>query len=421
MGDPLAAREAVRTLEFMIPEARPDIDCVVHDTALPLPEELTRFPWELIVLGPTFLCARNDTARFANVLRDFEWVRDSKACKVALPQDDYDGSALLDNWMVDWSVDYIYSVCPNNWEVLYPKSSRKAEIRLGYTGYISDEWLRTWKNPKSIDDRPIDVSYRATKLPAYFGRIGQLKSDIARIFLDRFPESSNRELDISTDPRAAIPGVAWHFFMENSKFCLVTPSGSSILDPWNEIRRCVQIFTALRPNAKFGAIEKHCFPGLDGERVFTAISPRNIEAALAQTVQLAVVDSYSGLMEPYEHYIPLDPECSNIDDVLAAMDDRKLMERLRNQAKEAILSAERLRTRAIVNEIVSLTGMSPTQVVGAGSPRKEFERIKNVHDEKVMSISEDFWKYRRKSALVRGVLAKLGARRVRDAMRIFTG
>jgi len=421
MGDPLTAREALRTLEFMIPEARPDIDCVSHDTTLPLPEQLTHFPWDLIVLGPSFLCARYDKALLAKVVRDFEWVRDSNACKVALPQDDYDCSAVLDNWMTDWSVDYIYTVCPDNWEVLYPKSSRSAEIRLGYTGYISDAWLKTWENPKPIDERPIDVSYRARKLPANFGRIGQLKSDIAQNFLDSFPEDSNRDLDISTDPRATIPGVAWHLFLEDSKFCLVAPSGSSILDPWNKIRGCVRNFTALHPNATFGAIEKHCFPGIDGAHVFTAISPRNIEAALAQTVQIAVVDSYSGLMEPYEHYIPLDPKCSNIDEVLAAMDDRGLVERLRNQAKEAILSADRLRTKAIVNEIVSLAGMSPTRVVGAGSPRKDFERIKNVHDEKVMSISEDFWKYQRRRARVRGVLVIFGARRVRDVMRIFTG
>ena len=420
MGDPLTAREAVRTLEFMIPEARPDIDCVVHDTALPLPEELTHFPWDLIVLGPTFLCARYDNARFVKVLQDFEWVRDSKACKVALPQDDYDCSAMLDNWMVDWSVGFIYTVCPDNWEVLYPKSSRNAEIRLGYTGYISDSWLKTWENPKPIDERSIDVSYRATKLPANFGQIGQLKSDIAQNFVDRFPESSNWELDISTDPRATIPGVAWHLFMEDSKFCLVTPSGSSILDSWNKIRRCVQIFTALRPNAPFGAVEKHCFPGIDGEHVFTAISPRNIEASLAQTAQLAVVDSYSGLMEPYVHYIPLDPECSNIDEVLAAMDDRQLVERLRRQAKGAILSMDRLRTKAIVNEIVSLAGVSPAQV-GSESPRKDFERIKNVHEEKVMSISDDFWQHQRRRTRARGVLAKLGARRVRDVMRVFTG
>lgn len=417
LGDPRGAREAVRALEFMIPEARPDVDCVVHDTSMPLPHELALFPWDLIVLGPTFLCARYNDSRFSRILREFEWVRDSKACKVALPQDDYDCSAILDGWMSDWSVDYIYAVCPNNWEVLYPKSSQNSEIRLGYTAYISDQWIRSWENPKPTRERPIDVSYRAAKLPANFGRIGQLKSNIARSFLDRFPAASNRKLDISTDPRAVIPGVAWHRFMENSKFCLVAPSGSSILDPWNEIRRCVQAFTALRPKATFEEIEKHCFPGIDGEHVFTAISPRNIEAALAQTVQIAVVDSYSSLLEPYEHYIPLDENCSNIDDVVTAMDDHALTERLRIQAKEAILSAERLRAAAIVDEILSLPGVSSTRMVGVESSRKEFLRVRSVHDRKVLSVSEKFWKYYRRMARVRRLLAKLGAGRVRDVLR----
>ena len=103
------------------------------------------------------------------------------------------------------------------------------------------------------------------------------------------------------------------------------------------------------------------------------------------------------------------------------MDDRKLVERLRNQAKEAILSAERLRTKAIVNEIVSLAGISSTQIGVLGLPRKDFERIKNVHDEKVTAVSENFWKHRRRSRQVKDVLVTLGARRVRDLMRVFTG
>ena len=78
-----------------------------------------------------------------------------------------------------------------------------------------------------------------------------------------------------------------------------------------------------------------------------------------------------------------------------------------------------MRTKAIVNEIVSLAGMSSTKIGAVGLPRKDFERIKNVHDEKVMSVSEDFWRYRRKRRQVKDVLVKLGARRVRDVMRIF--
>ena len=43
--------------------------------------------------------------------------------------------------MCDWGVHYIYTVCPDNWHLLYPSSIANAEIKLGYTGYISDKWI----------------------------------------------------------------------------------------------------------------------------------------------------------------------------------------------------------------------------------------------------------------------------------------
>ena len=41
---------------------------------------------------------------------------------------------------------------------------RHGEIRKGFTAYIKDTWIEKWKNPKKIDDRSIDISYRASNL-----------------------------------------------------------------------------------------------------------------------------------------------------------------------------------------------------------------------------------------------------------------
>lgn len=40
MGDPSCYREAVRLLEYMIPENVSDIDCFVHDAKFPFPDYL---------------------------------------------------------------------------------------------------------------------------------------------------------------------------------------------------------------------------------------------------------------------------------------------------------------------------------------------------------------------------------------------
>ena len=75
-------------------------------------------------------------------------------------------------------------------------------------------------------------------------------------------------------------------------------------------------FVARNPNADFQEIADSCFSGQDNRVTFTALSPRNIEAALLGTVQLATPGSYSGLMQPLAHFIPLAEDCSNIADVL---------------------------------------------------------------------------------------------------------
>ncbi len=58
MGDPISYRESIYALEYMIPECRADVNCVVHDADLKFPKYLEEVEYHLIVLGPTFLCSR---------------------------------------------------------------------------------------------------------------------------------------------------------------------------------------------------------------------------------------------------------------------------------------------------------------------------------------------------------------------------
>jgi hypothetical protein len=335
----------------MIYECAKDINCIVHDAEMPVPSYIYDIEFNLIVLGPTFLCNRYQPLYLAKVLEAYDFVRTSSACKVALPQDDYDCAEILDDWMVSWGVDRVYTVCPDNWHVLYPNYISFGDIRLGYTGYISDAWLSSWSKPKALLDRAIDVSYRATKLPANFGSLGYLKGAIAERFLNAVG-SHSLIVDISTNPKDLIPGAMWHSFIENSKFCLATASGSSLLDSKGIIRQKVNDFALNNPNASFTEIERVCFPGEDNKYIFSAISPRNIEAALAGTIQIATQGTYSGLMKPMEHFIPIKDDCSDISLVIEMMADKTLVEKLRSNCKDSMLSEPRLRRSNMAREIV---------------------------------------------------------------------
>jgi len=415
MGDPNYRVEAVRALEYMIAEVRPDLNVVVHDSDVPFPSYMKDIDYDLIVLGPTFLCNRYSPRSLNVALSEFQFIKHSSACKVALPQDDYDCSEILEDWFIDWDVNLVYTVCPEHWSCLYPKLSQKSRIRLGYTGYISQDWINSWESPKPIERRTIDVSYRASKLPANFGRIGQLKWEIANRFLKAAGESREISLDISVDPKDRITGKGWHDFLENSKFCLATASGSSLLDSRGDIRSCVNRYVARKPKAEFSEIEAKCFAGKDGQYIFTALSPRNLEAALSETIQIATPGSYSGLMQPYEHFIPLSENCSNIAEVFELMHDKSYVGRVKKQCKETILSEPRLRRTNIVNEIIDFAEdylSNHQHGVLADQERTKF--LFDRYKSEIKKVEDSYWRRKRFVLAAKSVASKLGARRIHD-------
>ncbi len=408
MGDPNNQLSAVKSLELMLPETYPNHNYIVHDSHFLFPEYLKDIDYHLIFLGPTFLCNRYDLDNFSKIMEMYSFIENSNACKVALPQDDYDCSAMLDQWMLSWNVDRIYTICPNNWKELYPKSFGKIEIKLGYTGYISEELIDKWRKVKPFKKRRIDISYRASKLPANFGSIGQLKWEIADRFLSNLPCNNNLHLDVSVDPKKIITGDKWYNFIENSKFCLTTPSGSSLLDPNNKIRMCINKFIDKNPDANFFDIMSHCFCNQDKKFLFTMLSPRNIEAGMAETVQIATPGSYSGLMEPLEHYIPLNENCTNIEEVLSMMKDRDLISKIRKQFKDVLLSETKLRRKNIVDEIFHLASILINKRKIIGSKQSQINKYCKKYNSDIILKSQSYWRKRYYLLKLKVILEKKG-------------
>ena len=58
-----------------------------------------------------------------------------------------------------------------------------------------------------------------------------------------------------------------------------------------------------------------------------------MEAALSETVQLAVLGDYNGILKPMEHYIPLKADSSNFDEVYNIMNDQETITRVRKNCK----------------------------------------------------------------------------------------
>lgn len=352
LGNPSIAPLFLQRHVFALKNNFPNRSYIYHDISLPLPDYVQATEFDAIILDVTFLCVRwAPQDFFSKVRHDYAFVKQSNCVKLAFPQDEYDHHLDLDDWMCDWGVDVVFSVIPDHWDVLYPRYQRQGEIRLAFTGYLDETLIN--RSPKPFSTRSIDIGYRATKLPYYFGRLGQTKWTIGRDVAERCI-NLGLKTDIVLGSHGKLFGPAWLDFIENCKFTLGANSGSSLPDPRGEIQERVKRLLQRNPNASFEEVEKACFSGLDGQYTFTAISPRVMEAALLESCQILVEGNYSGLIEPYEHYIPIAPDASDFENVRAAMLDRALVDRLIKNCRQTILDTKQLRYRHKARSVLEL-------------------------------------------------------------------
>jgi hypothetical protein len=142
------------------------------------------------------------------------------------------------------------------------------------------------------------------------------------------------------------------------------------------------------------------------------ISPRNIEAALAGSVQIATPGSYSGLMSPMQDYLPLNEDCSNISDIVRMMSDEKLVFEIQKNVKEKILSEKRLRRSNIVNEIVEFAQDYITKKNFSFSNQEKFDKLFLRYQVEKEEIAKSFWEKKRILQKIKKAAIFFGAKKV---------
>jgi uncharacterized membrane protein YeaQ/YmgE (transglycosylase-associated protein family) len=352
LGSPKKAPHFLSKLVYSLKNFRPNNQYLYHDVSLPLPGYVKEATFDAIILDVTFLAARwGPPGVLAQIQSEYAFVRDAEALKIALPQDEYDCHLILDDWLCRWKVDVVYSVIDDHWPILFPRYHRQGEIRLGYTGYIDESLLG--RPVKKWEERRIDIGYRARLLPPYFGRIGEVKGRIGGLVAEK-AQAHGLVADIQVGDAGTIVGEKWLDFLGDSRFTLGTNSGSSLLDPTGEIQRAVRKYLREHPAATFEEVERQCFAGLDGRYQMTAISPRIFEAALMGSGQILVRGTYSGMIQPWVHYLPLTADASDFDEVYRAMRDREQVDRMIGACRSALLDIKALRISHAANELLDL-------------------------------------------------------------------
>jgi hypothetical protein len=316
----------------------------------PPPSWFKTIRFDAIVLDTTFLCLRWSPF-FHRWKRYLRWIGDCTCTKIALPQDEYDHSEILDEWLNEMQVSALFSCFPaETCRVLYPTMHRKAALYKCFTGYIHASTAeRIAGRLLPIKHREKDIVYRARHLPYWFGRHGQLKHEIAAVVGSRCPQHGLR-CDISTRDEDVIVGEGWLDFLASGRAVIGCESGSSALDRRGEIKALIAGFLAGSPSMSFEEVSRRLPEGWDDFQ-FYAISPRHFEAVVTKTCQVLVEGDYEGVLKPDVHFIPLRRDFSNVDAVLEKLKDHSAMQEMVDRAYEDIFLSRKYTYQAFAQAI----------------------------------------------------------------------
>lgn len=290
-----------------------------------------------------------------------EKLRAFRGPKIQLIQDDYRRIDEMAAMMRQLEIDVLYTLYPEREIHRVWGESRLpgVEVRSYLAGYVSENLLAIPNRP--IEERPIDIGYRGRVVPFWLGWLGQEKVWIGRGVLERAADYGLR-CDIAWREEDRIYGRHWIEFLRSCKANLGTESGASITDFDGSVERAVKAYLVARPTADFLEVHREVLlPHEDNVRI-NVISPRIFEAAALGTGLILFPGEYSGIVEPWVHYLPLAKDFSNMAEVVEALRDLAGMKARLARARADLIDSGRFSFERFVEEFDGL-------LVRLGRPR----------------------------------------------------
>lgn len=296
---------------------------------LPAALDLARFDAVIVHYSLVLSDDRHVSKRARERLREF------KGLKGIFIQDEYRWVNAAVEAMDQIRADILFTCVPED-EVdkvyAQPAMSRIRKVNT-LTGFVPSELLRI--PSLGYHERPIDVGYRSRKLSAVYGELGQEKWQLAV----RFAADAAKyglSADISCDEADRIYGRKWIDFVRKCRAMLGSESGASLFDFTGELRPRVEELERELPGLPFEEIRERLFPGQDARVRMNQISPRCFEAAALRTLMVLYEGQYSGILQPWRHYVPLKKDHSNMDEVVTALRDPARWQEIVDRAYEEV-------------------------------------------------------------------------------------
>ncbi len=329
-------------------------DCVYVNVAFGFPEFLLeKRHFSAVIFHISFLAMRWVRELFQRrtppVARYMRVGAGKQAVKIAIAQDEFINTDILDGFLADVGVDHVLTCAgETEWPKIYPRSTASgARFHTVLTGYLDEETITRISRLSEETERVIDIGYRAWRAHPFVGRWGRHKVEVAR----RFQEMSDRKgliSDISMDDSDTFHGDDWFRFLARCKATIGVAGGSSILDVDGSIKRQIDEYITIHPETTFEEIHTEFLSDVEGNLSLSCISPRHLEACLTKTAQFLVEADYSGILMPVEHYFPIREDYSNLDDAETFLNDATKLAAMTDRAYARVTAGAGITYRGLV-------------------------------------------------------------------------
>jgi hypothetical protein len=272
--------------------------------------------------------------------------------KLLAVQDEYDETDRLEAAIRDTGYHVVLTCIPRNQidRVYPPQMFPGTEFVTVLTGYVPECPEIRRVAPLPLAERPIAVGYRGRDIGGRYGRLAFDKLEIGRR-MRAVCEARGIPHDIEWEDSKRIYGEAWYDFLASCRAVLGSESGSNVFDFDGSIAARYRAMAEDRdgpvPYDEFRRYTDPIEAGFD----IGQISPRIFEAAALRTPMILYSGRYSGLLEPETHYIELRKDFSNLDQVLARLNDLDGLEAMVERAYRHLVASDQFSYRRFVRLI----------------------------------------------------------------------
>lgn len=272
--------------------------------------------------------------------------------KALFIQDEYDSVSDAKQQIRVMGFNFVFTAVPEQHiTTIYPPQEfpRTRFINV-LTGYVSAAEVTDLVDTVQ---RPLFVGYRGRDLSFRYGSLAIEKFLIGEM-VKQYCVQNGISCDIEMAESKRIYGRNWSVFLSSCRSTLGTESGSNVFDWDGTLENQIGSFKKSNPDSTDHELFQKIIVPKELDSVMNQISPKLFEAISCRTLLILFEGSYSQILSPWYHYIPLSKDGSNINQVMKVLNSNYAVTEIVDRAYSDIISSNSYSYQTLVNLVDSI-------------------------------------------------------------------